>query len=270
MAVHDWPGRQPVLLAHAAGLHGMVWAPLAARLQPAFRPISFDLRGHGDSDVPPDLDFDWHGFARDVVAVVEQLPSPPYGFGHSSGGAALLLAEQARPGTFAALYCYEPTIVAADPPLGRDTDSWLGQTARRRREVFDSRDEAYRHYAGKRSFGRLHPDALRAYVDHGLTDLDDGSVRLKCHPAHEALVYEMASAHDCFRRLPEVACPVRLACGGATEGFGPEAIAALADRLPQASTEVLPGLGHLGPLEDPDAVAAAFARFVAASSGDGA
>ena len=60
----------------------------------------------------------------------------PYGFGHSSGGTAVLMAEQARPGTFAALYCYEPVLVAADPPLGPDRGSWLAEQARRRRATF--------------------------------------------------------------------------------------------------------------------------------------
>ena len=62
---------------------------------------------------------------------------------------SLLMAEQARPGTFAALYCFEPVIVPADPPLGRDDDSFLGAQARRRRTTFGSRDEACRHYADR-------------------------------------------------------------------------------------------------------------------------
>lgn len=265
VAVHDLGGDgPPVVLAHAAGLHGRVWEPLARRLAPELRCISFDERGHGRSALPPANDFGWHGFALDVLAVVDGMGlERPYGVGHSSGGAALLLAEEARPGTFTALYCFEPALVPVDPPLGPDRGSWLAALTRRRTEVFASRDQAYANFASKPPFAGLHPDALRAYVDHGFEDLPDGGVRLLCRPESEALVYEMASAHDGFPRLGDVRCPVTLACGADTDAFGPPALAAQAARLPRVRTEALPGLGHLGPLEDPDAVALSILRSFA-------
>ena len=46
----------------------------------------------------PTADFAWSGFATDVLAVVDQLGlDRPSGFGHSCGGAAVLLAEEADP-----------------------------------------------------------------------------------------------------------------------------------------------------------------------------
>ena len=275
VAVHDLGGTgPPVVLAHATGLHGQVWQPVAARTAGAYRAIAFDFRGHGDSGLPPALDFDWRGLARDALAVADALsavdgldeppaPLPVLGVGHSSGAAALLLAEQQRPGTFAALYCYEPIVVTADPPLGRDTGNWLATGARRRREVFASRAEAHDHYSSKPPFSTWAPDALRAYVDHGFEDLPDGTVRLKCRGGNEALVYEMASAHDGFARLGQVRCPVMLASGADTDALGPAIIRRLDERLPDSRTEVLPALGHFGPLEDPAAVAGSIQGFFA-------
>ncbi|MBW3646043.1 MAG: alpha/beta hydrolase, partial [Actinobacteria bacterium] len=78
----------------------------------------------------------------------------------------------------------------------------------------------------------------------------------------EARIYEMATAHDCFGRLGEVRCPVLLARGGASEACLPGSVREIAARLPRASTEELPGLGHLGPLEDPATVAASIASYV--------
>lgn len=264
IAIHDLGGSgPPVLFAHATGLHGLVWQPVAARLAPAFRCVSFDHRGHGDSDGAPGLDFDWHGLGRDALAVAEALGSPLVAVGHSSGAAALLLAEQARPGTFAALYCYEPIVVAADPPLGRDTGNWLAAGARRRREVFASHAEAHDHYSAKPPFARWAPEALASYVDNGFEDLPDGTVRLKCRGESEALVYEMASAHDGFARMSDVRCPVLLASGSDSDALGPAIIRSLQDRLPDSRTEELPRIGHFGPLEDPPAVAASIERFLA-------
>ncbi|HEV2068360.1 MAG TPA: alpha/beta hydrolase [Acidimicrobiales bacterium] len=265
ITVHDLGGTgRPLVLAHATGLHGLIWRPLAAGLVDALHCISLDARGHGDSGLPPRLDFAWDGLARDILAAVDGLGlERPYGLGHSSGGAAMLLAEQARPGTFAALYCFEPTVIAADPPLGRDPDNWLAVGARRRRERFASRQDAYANYASKPPFSGVAPAALQAYVDHGFTDDPDGGVRLKCRGEHEALVHENATAHSAYLGLDVVRCPVLLACGEGTEAFGPNLIAAQAARLPDVRTEVIPGVGHLGPLEDPDAVAASVRRFLA-------
>lgn len=262
VAVHDLGGTgAPTVFAHATGLHGLVWRAVAAHLSDAFSCISFDERGHGDSGLPEDLDFDWRGFALDALAVGDRLDGAPFGVGHSSGATALLLAEQARTGTFRALYCFEPVVVPADPPLGRDIGNWLAAGARRRREVFASRAEARAHYAAKPPFDRWAPQTLADYVDHGFADQPDGSVRLKCRREHEALVYEMASAHDGFGRMGEVRCPVTVARGGDTDAMSPPALDGLLERLPDARAEVLPGLGHFGPLEDPALVAGSIRAF---------
>ncbi|MDQ3897170.1 MAG: alpha/beta fold hydrolase, partial [Actinomycetota bacterium] len=112
LAVHDLGGDgPPLLMAHATGFCGPVLAPLAAHLTTRFHCWTFDARGHGDTETPAGLDWRWSSFTDDVLAVVDGLSlDRPYGFGHSSGGAALLDAEARRPGTFAALWCYEPIV----------------------------------------------------------------------------------------------------------------------------------------------------------------
>jgi pimeloyl-ACP methyl ester carboxylesterase len=272
VAVHDLGGHGPVLvMAHAAGFHGRVWQPLARRLDDRYRCMAFDVRGHGDSAPPATPTFCWHELALDALAAVDGLglrpDEHPYGVGHSSGATALLLAEQARPGTFAALYCFEPVVVAADPPLGRDPDNLLAATTRRRRATFESCEEAYAHYTTRPPLADLDPEALDAYVTYGFDSVGEGPVRLKCRPEHEARIYEMATAHDCYGRLTEIACPVMLARGAASEACLPGPARSVAARLAQPVIEVLPDLGHLGPLEDPEAVAASIDRFVAGVTG---
>lgn len=268
VAVHDLGGDgAPLLFAHATGFHGHVWLPLAQALGDAFHCFALDERGHGDSVTPAGIEFDWHGFADDVLAALDGLTLPAggtFGAGHSAGAAALLMAEAARPGTFRALWCFEPIIFPADPPIGPQ-DNPLSAGALRRREVFASRDEAYENYAGKPPFSVLRPDALRAYVDFGFDDLDDGTVRLKCRREDESAVYRMGSAHRAFQQLPDVRCPVTLACGADTDAIGPSLLELLAARLPDVRTEVLPNLGHFAPLQDPDACAASIRTAFAPS-----
>lgn len=262
VAAYDFGGDgPPLLLAHATGFHAHVLEPLARELGAHLHCYAFDERGHGDTVVPDGLTYAWGGFADDARAVIAGFGlARPFGFGHSAGGAALLLAEEDDPGLFRALYCFEPIVLPYEVPLDAAIDNPLSEGARRRREVFPSRDDAYANYASKPPLDVLAPDVLRAYVDHGFAALDDGTVRLKCRGAVEAEVYRMMPAHNAFARFGLVRCPVEIACGEQSDAFGPGLIARQAAALADARTEVFPGLGHFGPLQDPPAVAQAVAR----------
>ena len=257
IVAHELGGRGPdLVLAHATGFHGRTWMPLARHLRERARCVAFDERGHGDSVVSADETFDWRSLARDVLAVVDGLGlSRPLGAGHSCGAALLLLAEEARPGTFASLYCFEPIMATLDHPPRPGGPNPMAAGARRRRETFASRSAALEHLAQRPAFSSLDPAALRAYVDYGFDDLEDGRVRLKCRAETEARVYEHGLSHDAFANLHRVGCPVTLACGELTDAVGPGTLEKQASRLREARIDVVAGLGHLGPLEDPAAVA---------------
>ncbi|MCU0311265.1 MAG: alpha/beta hydrolase [Acidimicrobiales bacterium] len=257
LAVHDLGGDGPAaLMVHANGLHGLVWPVVAERI-PDRHCWSVDLRAHGDSPLPVGVELGWSGFVDDVLAVVDGLGlERPFGIGHSLGGAALVMAELRRPGTFRALWCFEPVIMPAalitDEPIA---DNPMSAGARRRRDRFPSFAAAVANYASKPPFDALDPRALEAYVAHGFADDGEGSVRLKCAPEHEAEIFARGSVSDAFLHLHEVACPVTVAVGD-TSGPGPAAFAAdIAAALPQGHLQAFPDAGHFAPLEDPAAVA---------------
>ncbi|HEX2046240.1 MAG TPA: alpha/beta hydrolase [Acidimicrobiales bacterium] len=264
LAVHDLGGDgPPLLMAHATGFCGPVLAPLAALLADRFHCWTYDARGHGDTETPSGLDWNWSSFADDALAVVDGLGLElPYGFGHSSGGAALLGAEARRPGTFVALWCFEPIVwpeiteelVASRRPLISG--------ALKRRDQFASREEAYENFSSKPPLESLDAKALRAYVDCGFAPAKDG-VRLKCPPFVEASIYRQGLRHDGFSRLADVRCPVTIAHGGRSMAMGPSVPRAQVDALPDASLVTFPDLGHFGPLEDLGGVATRILETVA-------
>jgi len=262
LALHDLGGDgPPAVLVHATGFHGRVFGPLAAGLGGRLHCVAPDLRGQGSSGVPENLDFNWLGFATDVLTTVDALELvAPVGFGHSCGGAALLLAEQARPGTFSSLYCFEPVVIPYEHPHSPDPSEPLARGARQRREIFASREEAYANYASKPPLDVLDPEALAAYVEFGFEDLPDGTVRLRCRGENEALIYENGSRHPAFSGLSIIECPVVIACGAESYSFVPAALALLVERLSNGRLEVLPRLGHFGPLEHPGVVAESVIR----------
>ena len=267
LRVHELGGTGPPLLfAHATGLHAHVWGPVSRHVS-SYRAIALDFRGHGDSSAPDDHDFDWMGFADDILAVVEALAldSVP-AVGHSKGAAALLLAEERRPGTFSSLWCYEPVVFPGDrqAPLPENP---LAAAARKRRQSFPSRSEALENFSSKPPFAGVATESLEAYVDGAFQVAEDGSLLLKCEPEHEARVYEMGAQHRAFDNLTDVQCPTVIARGRIE--MGPAAFAdAVADRLPNGRLATFEHLGHFGPLEAPAEIGGEIGAFLRLHAAD--
>jgi pimeloyl-ACP methyl ester carboxylesterase len=255
IAVHELGGSGPPLLfAHATGFCGAVWRPVAEQLQD-HRNVALDLRAHGRSSRPDDGELHWRGAADDLLAVVDALGLVgAVGAGHSMGGAALLLAEQARPGTFAALWLFEPIVMTAAMREGLDGENSLAVAAARRRRRFPSPSAAFENFASKPPLDVLTAESLSAYVEGGFEMLEDGSVTLRCLPEDESETFRMGPTHEAAEHLGEVGCPVTVVKG--RDEPGPALFAAaVADGLPHGRLVQMPDVGHFGPMEDPTAIA---------------
>ncbi|MGH9131241.1 MAG: alpha/beta fold hydrolase, partial [Acidimicrobiales bacterium] len=175
---------------------------------------------------------------------------------------ALLLAEIARPGTFAGIYAFEPVVFAPPPSGVLDLSSPLADMTRRRRESFGSREEAHANFLSKPPLSGFDPAALRAYLDHGFEELAGGEVRLRCGRNHEADMYMAGRAHDAWDHLGEIACPVTVAYGERSDFMDAASAGELASRLARGEVELVGGVSHFGPMERPGEVAgSAMAAF---------
>jgi pimeloyl-ACP methyl ester carboxylesterase len=268
IATYDFGGHGPdLVLVHATGFCAAVFQPMARWLADHFHCWGLDVRAHGHSDRPTDGQFAWSGFATDVLAVVDHLGlDRPLAFGHSCGGAALLLAEERRPGSFDALHCFEPVVFPGPPVPPSLENNPLSAGALRRRDSFPSRTDAFVNFSSKPPFADLDPDALNGYLDDGFETVPDSeggdgqTIRLRCRREDEAQIYAGGGSHDAFLHFDRVTCPVTLACGQRTDAFGPEFLEQDAEHLPTSTVEVLPGLGHFGPLQRPADVAGSILR----------
>jgi pimeloyl-ACP methyl ester carboxylesterase len=226
-----------------------VWAP--------------DLRGHGDSTPPEDGHFAWEGLAQDMEAANDDLAArgPLYAFGHSMGAAVSLFVEARRPGTFRAIYGYEPIVPPPEtppaPPEGRSV--WVEGTRKRRRD-FSSIDDAIENFASKAPFAGWTRDSLRAYVEHGFHRLDGGALRIKMDPEDEARMYLM-TPNPVWDHLARVRCPVVVAGGKPVQPTPSAWTTRIAEQLPRARVETYDDLTHMGPFEAPERIAAAAQRF---------
>lgn len=262
VAVDGAPDRGTALFVHATGFCKETWAPVVGALADVAA-ISIDQRGHGGSGVP-DPPFDWWDLAEDVRAVVADVaPARPLaGVGHSSGGAALAMAEIVAPGTFDTLVLVEPIVYPA--PYGRTEDHPLTVSALRRRRVFDSLDHVLESFRGRGPFARWTEEALQAYARFGTVDEGDGRRRLACAPEVEAEFYRGATAHGAWDRLDEIACPVTVIVGEASASHAPPLAQALAARFRTASLMAVPGATHFVPMERPEVVADAVRQALGA------
>jgi pimeloyl-ACP methyl ester carboxylesterase len=227
---------------------------------------SFDFRGHGDSDAPPlaDENYAWAGFAHDVATVADAIEltgrADALVCGHSKGAAALLIAEADRPGSFARIWAYEP-IVFRPGAEGAPRNDFLANSARKRRNEWPSIEAARESYASKPPLNQMTDASLRAYVEYGLRDRGDGVFELKCRPEVEAQVYTMAPENGAFARLPEITAPVMVVVGEVSRSIDPRLGAEIADALPNGTLEIMPGLDHFGPQQDPAACVASILQF---------
>lgn len=252
-----------LLIAHATGLCGAMYRLLADHLVDQFRVVALDFRGHGDSAGSPHVDLRWARMAEDVIAVTDQISEGPiHGFGHSMGGAAMLLAERDVPATFTSLFLFEPIIFPDDFPT--EGQNVMGDAARRRRLEFGSRAEVLYRYAGRPPFNQVHAGFLADYVDNGFAEQPDGKVRLKCLPDVEAQVFENGRDTK-LSSVEHVKTPVAVAVGNDEPGSNPARMGPpLAAALARAALIRYDHIGHFGPLQDPWTVARDIRQYITA------
>jgi len=236
-----------------------MYETLARRLDTEFHVYAIDFRGHGDSGVPDDGNFAWAAMVDDLLAIVDHLGLERVAaFGHSLGGSIVLLAELTRPGVIAAGFLYEPIVWPAG--FRHAGPNPMAGPARRRREVFGSRAEAIERFAARPPLAYMRADALLAYAVHGMDDLEDGTVRLKCRGESEARTFEAEEVMT-LDRLTGLHAPLRVAAGRRDlDRVGGLALG-VADVL-GSEPLLYDHLGHFGPFQDPETVAVDIARFL--------
>lgn len=104
-------GRPALLFAHGFGQTRGAWNGAAAALAEAgCRCVTFDTRGHGESDRVPDGNYHMDQFADDMLQLAAAQPQPPVLVGASMGGLlGIVLAGEICPSPFRALVLVDIT-----------------------------------------------------------------------------------------------------------------------------------------------------------------
>jgi len=251
-----------LLLAHATGFCGAVWRPLVPGLRERFRVITLDQRGHGDSD-KPDGRYAWADFSTDLAGVIDGLGlRDVYAVGHSKGGAAVAGVAADRPGRIARAVLLDPVLIGSLQDGAVPPNNILAEGARRRRAVWDSRQQMLDSFAARAPFDVWRRDFLEAYVDGGTFERGDGRVELKCPGEIEARVYEGAALSSSIAYLPRIAIPTLIVSGGRSLTLPPARAREAAAMLRDGRLEILPEVGHFVPMEAPEPVERLLSAFL--------
>jgi 3-oxoadipate enol-lactonase len=247
IAYRDEGSGRPVLLLHGHTLDGRMWdgvvAPLTAAGMRLLRP---DLRGHGASERPP-KGYHWSHHCADAAAVLDAAGiDQTIVAGFSLGGGIALELALRRPERVRALVLIDP--VMPDRPFEAAFMDNLRQVARTARAEGIRAAMAGPWMASPLFEASLGAPGVRKAVAAIVADF----------PGAEYLASERDTVEREWRtpdRLAEITVPTLVLVGERDmpgfRAFAEEA----ASGIPGARLEVVPGAGHLVPLERPDLVA---------------
>lgn len=275
LAVYEWGDAhaQPVLLAHGGFDFARtydVFAPLIA--EQGYRVVSWDHRGHGDSE-HAEL-YSWQADERDLLAVANSVsPGPCPVIGHSKGGAMLLHTIQALPRRFSKFAAIDGLPFRQRLPDVANRE----RTTKMKEKVIDWLDHERRAHDIIRKPGtpeelakrrarmnpRLSHEWLHYIVYQGARQSDDGW-RWKIDPALKMGGFGPWRSRWATDRLPGLSIPLLALFGTENEpmGWGADPEGLRRYMPPHARIEVLQDVGHFLHIEKPQACADLILEFL--------
>ena len=257
----------PVLVfAHANGYPPESYRLMLEPLAREFRVFTLEHRPFW-SEGPAPWRLDWRAYADDLQATLQaHFDEPVWLVGHSMGAIVSMMVALQTSETVRGLVALDPVLLplkfwslAQVLVRGLKRDIPIAKVALNRPHGFQSHEEAFEFYRGKRPFRRMSDDALRDYVLSAHHQVDGGGVELRWTGAWEACVYR--SAPYMLSQLRNLSLPMLGVAGQHSDVLTAATLKRWVATVPQLQLEVLPG-GHLVPVELPDVCADLISSFI--------
>ncbi|HJD83661.1 alpha/beta fold hydrolase [Kitasatospora aureofaciens] len=268
--VHGRPGAPTVVLSHGWTCSTAFWAPVIRQLADRYRVVVYDQRGHGRSEIPPSrARYSTRALAEDLAAVLAR--TVPAGeravlAGHSMGGMTIMAAggrpEVAERTAANVLISTGPSELVAELTVLSDVVRAPGLRRFLHRQLLRSRMPLGPVSAVSRAalkYATMGPSSPAGQVEATARIVHACSAAVRFHWAG------VLDRLDVRAGLGRVTAPTAVVVGTADRLTPPvhahRIVAELAD--PQGLL-LLPGVGHMAPLERPVEVAAEIHRMAAA------
>ena len=246
-------GPETVVFAHGLLWSGRLFDRQVEALAPRYRCVTFDFRGHGRSEVTAD-GYDMDSLAADAAGLIEALGCAPCHFvGLSMGGFVGMRLAIRQPRLLRSLILLE---TSADPEPEADrrryrrmnlAARWIGLGVMAR--------PVMRIIFGRKFLGDPARSALREQCRRELA----GNDRLGITRA----VIGVIDRQGIYEQLERIATPTLILVGDQDLATPPARAERIHARIAGSRLQVLPGAGHTSTIEEPAAVNAAIADFLA-------
>jgi len=250
-------GPRIIVALHGLNAHGWHWRRTAERLGPEYSLVSYDLRGHGESD-KPETGYSYADQGGDLDCVVRSVAGDrgrPLIVGHSLGARiAMPWVTEHDPAGFAIV---DPGIVphvnGTPPPRTRTRQPLVHEYASR--EEFMERMRQTNFLRNWSAYSEEYAAMLIEPGEHA------GSVHLRLTPPVMRLTMQDIAHVDLTELYSRIDCPALII--RATEGHLGEAMAARMHAEIRGSELVtIEGSNHNVMLDRPEAFDAAFEPFL--------
>jgi pimeloyl-ACP methyl ester carboxylesterase len=237
---------EPVLLVHGYPLSGRLWDAVVEQLADDYRLIVPDLRGHGASEASPKADMG--RYAEDLVAVLEAADEtrPVVLVGMSMGGYVCFELCRRYPKRVRALALVDSR---AEPDTPEAAE---GRRRTAERVMNEGSGVVADEMAGKLFAPGAPADLRTRWRDIMASTPPEGVA---------AALRAMADRPDSQPLLAELGVPVLVVVGAEDAITPPDGARRMAQSI-GAPLELVPGAGHMTPVEKPVVVAQALRRFL--------
>jgi 3-oxoadipate enol-lactonase len=237
-----------VLLIHGLGWDHSLWNPMVERFSSQYRAIAADTRGHGASD-KPDGPYAIEMFAQDYAALADALGvTGACVVGLSQGGMIAQSLALIRPDLVASLVLISTACKSA-PMLRDNMESRIAAMDK-------AGPEAAARIAAESIFS---PAWMAAHADEVERFVAWRSV-MPTAPLNAATraLYDF----DLSPKLPQIDRPTLVIAGEADRLTRPQGMEEIAALIPGAEYRLVPGAGHMLPVEQPKLAEELVAAFL--------
>ncbi|HEY5531180.1 MAG TPA: alpha/beta hydrolase [Candidatus Anoxymicrobiaceae bacterium] len=252
-----------VVMLHATGFQPWLWHPIARELAGNFRVIAPYFCDHRVFD-PEHGGLSWLLLADDLAALIDRLGiTKPLIVGHSMGATVASITEVLKGPIASRMVLIEPIFLPSEY-YGLDItveQHPLASKSIRRRSGWSDEAEVRDYFRSKKLFMNWDEEMLDIYLEHGMTRADNGALTLACSPNREAALFMGGMEKDPWPLLERISCPVLLIEGENSENMLAIDLERAASIIPRANLRVIPGAGHLVPMEKPRELLALILEF---------
>ena len=251
--LHYQGGEQTVVMMHATGFNPWLWHPIARRLTRRYTVLAPYFCDYRDTD-PEKGGLSWMKLADDLCRMCERLDVVhPLLVGHSMGATVMTIAEAVHGPKAAGMVLFEPIFLPRDfynVPIRTDQHP-LASKSIKRRNHWENMTQAREYLKSKALFKNWDEEMLDLYIKYGMSTGETGGLQLTCSPHKEASLYMGGMPFDPWPMLPEISCPVLVVEGEISVNRGVIDLETATTRFQNAKYELIPGAGHLIPMEKP-------------------